>query len=182
MADMPVTEDKAKTIFRTYRAKWVELYGDSDMPEDLTVMEGPVFDGGAIVGMVYIYEGVLNASEAVVKFAIAHEMSHVVQVRVGQQFGLALPDHEQEATRAFRSEYMADLIAFHTLSCHFHGDALLVSAEFAGLKAVLGAGDTMHPSGDERVGRLQEYQLGAKNRTTSERAGVLGTILKAVMT
>ena len=178
-----MTQGDAEDLYRNeYRPAWVLAYGASDLPSDLTIFPGPDFDGGAVEGMVFIYEGVLSASDEIVKFALAHEMSHVVQTRVGQRYGLSLPDTENEASRGKRSEYMADLIGYHTLFSNFSKDANEVAFTFPKLEQLLGSGDSMHPPGKDRVRRLIAYRRSVLLDRKTPAKNVLGELLKGVMT
>jgi hypothetical protein len=178
-----MNQTQAEALFRdTYRPIWAQEYGAHGLPDDLTIFPGPDFDGGAIDNMVFIYEGVLNAEDTIVKFAIAHEMSHIVQVRVGQRYGLTLPTTENEASRAKRSEFMSDLFAYHTLRRYLPADATAIATIFPQLQALLGNGDSMHPSGADRVRRLLGYHRSMTLDNTANGNTVLGDLLKSVMT
>jgi len=140
---------------------WSRLYPRARFPSELTIVQsadvnGGAFPDGAGGNIVEVTTGALHMAAHLVRFAIAHEMSHVATQDWLRREGLRKPDLRL-ADDCKWSEFAADLIAFHTLWCHQRAIAQQIANGFTGLQNELGRGDATHPSGLARVNSLRRY-------------------------
>ncbi|MCB2181943.1 MAG: hypothetical protein KQH63_07950 [Desulfobulbaceae bacterium] len=157
---MAITAINAQNLYQNQlRPVWVQYEQGNpvQLPANLTINPSLNIDGGAVPGFVETTQGALNLpNDSLVWFCIAHEMSHHVTQSVLAASNQAFPAVGL-ALNSKMGEHVADLIAFHTFMTDFPIRAKQIVSQFPALTNLLGAGDNMHPSGNQRVLFLQSY-------------------------
>lgn len=133
------------------------VYPDGDFPAELMVVPGRFFDGFGSPGLVAVDEAVVaEVSSAVRLFALAHETGHCVAYLQCEKFGLTTPNTENGPNKK-KHEMMADLIAMRVLQDKLPSTADVIRANYNLIAQKLGAGDSEHPSGHERVKVMKKF-------------------------
>ena len=120
----------------------------------------PGIEGGSYPGNIDITIETLKLEPLFLKFAIFHEMGHIVTIPQKNLYNLGPLLNGEKYNDYQKSEFLADLIATHLMSNQDHVN--LINKKNS-LEKLLGPGDAMHPSGRERVNVIMNYLASTKN-------------------
>ncbi|SDW73857.1 Peptidase family M48 [Lutibacter oricola] len=149
-------------LIKTYSEVVIPLFKqfDVEIPTDFVVDEKDLtINAGASFGYVEVSKGLINSNKRDVQiFVLAHELAHIVTLKQASLFNLKGSIPKGTETNDYqKSEYLADLIAFHLINTKLtdQNEALILNFNY--LESLFGPQSFTHPSGINRIKFLNEY-------------------------
>jgi hypothetical protein len=155
--DDEITADSSKTRWRdVIRPNYAGIYGAANLPAQLVVDPSTAFDGDGGPNSVRIFQGVVDTQSAgLCTFAMYHETGHAVAAQKIRDMNM-LPPEPNTGARKIQHEYFADLIAVDVMIRSDANALAELQASMDDLEAALGGGTNDHPSGTQRVAKMQQ--------------------------
>lgn len=153
-------EEQLKKLYVNIVLPLFEGYEYVDIPIEFKIDSNDnTVNAGASFWYVEVSQGLINYKKEIVQtFVLAHEVAHIVTINQAIKFGLGYSIPTAEVTNDYRkSEYLADLIAFHLISINHSEQSKLLRNDFVSLKSLLGSETYTHPSGLDRIELMNAY-------------------------
>ena len=116
-------------------------------------------NAGASFGYVEVSNGLINYEDKEIQtFVLAHEVAHIVTLKQANIFNLEGAIPKGTITNDYKkSEFLADLIAFHFINLQENKTSKALANKLATLETLLGSETFTHPSGKNRIKQLTTY-------------------------